>query len=211
MEWCYQEEQYRDGINFNLQTGSIMDLGIQGKNALLAASTSGLGLACPMAQAREGCIVYINGREAERLEKAQQHISQATGVQASLVQAGINTSAMVKSPRAAMSLSTTARNGLTAFSKAISFEAAADNVTLNNLLPERIDNPRQAFMAQKMVKDQGIDLAEARRRIAQTVAAKRFGTPQEFADACAFLCSAQAGFISGQNLQLDGGSYPGLI
>ena len=93
----------------------------------------------------------------------------------------------------------------------MSFEAAADNVTLNNLLPERIDTPRQAFMAQKMVKEQGIDLTEARRRIAQTLAAKRFGTPQEFADACAFLCSAQAGFISGQNLQLDGGSYPGLI
>ena len=70
---------------------------------------------------------------------------------------------------------------------------------------------RQAFMAQKMVKEQGIDLAEARRRITQTVAAKRFGTPQEFADACAFLCSAQAGFISGQNLQVDGGSYLGLI
>lgn len=43
------------------------------------------------------------------------------------------------------------------------------------------------------------------------MAAKRFGTPGEFADACAFLCSAQAGFISGQNLQLDGGSYHGLI
>jgi 3-oxoacyl-[acyl-carrier protein] reductase len=66
-------------------------------------------------------------------------------------------------------------------------------------------------MAQKMVKEQGIDLAEARRRITQTVAAKRFGTPQEFADACAFLCSAQAGYISGQNLQVDGGSYLGLI
>ena len=282
MECGHQEKQYRFGISFNLQTGSIMDLGIQGKKALLAASTSGLGLACATALAREGCIVYINGRDAERLEKAQQHISQATGVQAILVQGDINTpegrdtliqacpdtdilvnnnagpppgsladwdhaawisaleanllapvllirallpgmrsrrfgrivnitSAMVKSPRAAMSLSTTARTGLTAFSKAMSFEAAADNVTLNNLLPERIDTPRQAFMAQKMVKDQGIDLAEARRRIAQTVAAKRFGTPQEFADACAFLCSAQAGFISGQNLQLDGGSYPGLI
>jgi NAD(P)-dependent dehydrogenase (short-subunit alcohol dehydrogenase family) len=43
------------------------------------------------------------------------------------------------------------------------------------------------------------------------IAAKRFGTPEEFADACAFLCSAQAGFISGQNLQLDGGSYHGLL
>ena len=62
-----------------------------------------------------------------------------------------------------------------------------------------------------MVNEKDIDLAQARRRIAQTLAAKRFGTPHEFADACAFLCSAQAGFISGQNLQLDGGSYPGLI
>ena len=57
----------------------------------------------------------------------------------------------------------------------------------------------------------GISLDEARRRIAQTIAARRMGRPEEFGDACAYLCSAQAGFISGQNLQLDGGSYPGLI
>ena len=121
------------------------------------------------------------------------------------------TSAMVKSPRPHMALSTTARTGLTAFSKAMSFEAAVDNVTINNLLPERIDTPRQKFLAERMVKLHNIDYAEARRRIVETVAAKRFGTPSEFADACAFLCSEQAGFISGQNLQLDGGSYPGLI
>jgi 3-oxoacyl-[acyl-carrier protein] reductase len=47
--------------------------------------------------------------------------------------------------------------------------------------------------------------------MAETIAAKRLGDPAEFGDACAFLCSAQAGFISGQNLQLDGGSYAGLI
>ena len=58
---------------------------------------------------------------------------------------------------------------------------------------------------------QGLGRACAGRRIVDTVAAKRFGTPGEFADACAFLCSAQAGFISGQNLRLDGGSYHGLI
>jgi 3-oxoacyl-[acyl-carrier protein] reductase len=121
------------------------------------------------------------------------------------------TSAMVKSPRPHMALSTTARTGLTAFSKSVSIEAAADNVTLNNLLPERIDTPRQAFMAERMMKQHGITREEARQRIAETVAAKRFGLPGEFADACAFLCSAQAGFISGQNLQLDGGSYHGLI
>jgi 3-oxoacyl-[acyl-carrier protein] reductase len=121
------------------------------------------------------------------------------------------TSAMVKSPRATMALSTTARTGLTAFCKAMSFEAAADNVTINNLLPERFDTPRQQQMAERMMQRDGIGLDEARRRIAMTIAARRLGRPEEFGDACAFLCSAQAGFISGQNLQLDGGSYPGLI
>ncbi len=259
-----------------------MDLGLTGKKALVAASSSGLGLACATALAREGCTVFINGRDAGRLEQAHAAIAQETGVQVQAVVADVTshagrevligacpqadilvnnnagpppgeladwdhaawllaieanmlapillirallpgmrargfgrivniTSAMVKSPRAALALSTTARTGLTAFCKAMSFEAAADNVTINNLLPERIDTPRQQFMAQRMVKAQGIDMAEARRRITQTVAARRFGTPGEFADACAYLCSAQAGFISGQNLQLDGGSYAGLI
>jgi 3-oxoacyl-[acyl-carrier protein] reductase len=121
------------------------------------------------------------------------------------------TSAMVKSPSPSMGLSSAARTGLTAICKAISFEVAADNVTLNNLLPERIDTPRQEFMAQRMMRAQNIDRDEARRQIANSIAAKRFGEPEEFGAACAFLCSAQAGFISGQNLQLDGGSYRGLI
>ncbi len=258
-----------------------MDLGITGRRALVCASSSGLGLACATALAREGCSVWINGRNAERLESARRLVSQAGGavhaVVADLVtpagrdallaacpepdilinnNAGpppgeladwdhaawlaaleanllaplllvravlpgmrarrfgriVNiTSAMVKSPRATMALSTTARTGLTAFCKAMSFEAAADNVTINNLLPERIDTPRQQQMAQRMMQREHIDLDEARRRIVQTIAARRMGRPQEFGDACAFLCSAQAGFISGQNLQLDGGSYLGLI
>jgi 3-oxoacyl-[acyl-carrier protein] reductase len=121
------------------------------------------------------------------------------------------TSAMVKSPRPTMGLSTAARTGLTALCKSISHEVAPDNVTINNLLPERIDTGRQRFMAERMMKEQGITLEEARKQIADTISAKRFGLPGEFADACAFLCSAQAGFISGQNFQLDGGSYHGLI
>ena len=259
-----------------------MDLGITGRRALLAASSSGLGLACATALAREGCLVWINGRDAGRLEKARAQIEAQTGKRVSTVVADINTdagrvalvaacpeadilvtnnsgpppgkledwnheawmgaieanmlapvlliralvpgmrarrfgrivnitSAMVKSPRPHMALSTSARAGLTAFSKSLSLAVAVDNVTINNLLPERIDTPRQQFMADRMVKEQGISLEEARRQIAESIAAKRFGTPSEFADSCAFLCSAQAGFISGQNLQLDGGSYPGLI
>jgi 3-oxoacyl-[acyl-carrier protein] reductase len=121
------------------------------------------------------------------------------------------TSAMVKQPRPRMALSTGARAGLTAFAKSVSLDVAVDNVTINNMLPERIDTDRQRFMAERMMKDLGVDMAEARRRIADGIAAKRFGTPKEFGDACAFLCSVQASFISGQNLHLDGGSYPGLI
>ncbi|TBR29119.1 MAG: SDR family oxidoreductase [Reyranella sp.] len=121
------------------------------------------------------------------------------------------TSAMVKSPAPTMGLSTAARTGLVALCKSISHEVAPDNVTINNLLPERIDTDRQRYMAERMMKEQGIDMEEARRQIAQSISAKRFGLPSEFGDACAFLCSAQAGFISGQNLQLDGGSYRGLI
>jgi 3-oxoacyl-[acyl-carrier protein] reductase len=121
------------------------------------------------------------------------------------------TSAMVKSPHYVMGLSTSARAVLTGIYKAISVEVAADNVTINILLPERIDTPRQEFMARRMMSEQGIDRDEARRQIAMTLAAKMFGRPEGFGDACAFLCSSPAGFISGQNLQLDGGSYRGLI
>lgn len=121
------------------------------------------------------------------------------------------TSAMVKTPHAAMGLSTAARAGLTAVSKALAREAVVDNVTINNLLPERFDTPRQEFMVQRLMAEHGIGREEARRRIADTLPARRLGQPAEFGDACAFLCGARAGFITGQNLQLDGGAYAGLV
>jgi 3-oxoacyl-[acyl-carrier protein] reductase len=122
------------------------------------------------------------------------------------------TSAMTKSPRNPdLGLSSTARTGLMALSKSLSRAVAADNVTINNLLPERIDTDRQRFMAERIMKAKGVTMEEARRQIADTLPAKRFGRPEEFGDACAFLCSAQAGFITGQNLQLDGGGYEGLV
>ncbi len=121
------------------------------------------------------------------------------------------TSAMVKTPHAAMGLSTAARAALTALSKALAREAVADNVTLNNLLPERIDTPRQEFMAQRLMREHGITHDEALRRIVASIPAGRFGTPEEFGAACAFLCGARSGFITGQNLQLDGGAYAGLV
>ena len=121
------------------------------------------------------------------------------------------TSAMVKTPHAAMGLSTAARAGLTALSKALAREVIVDNVTINNLLPERFDTPRQEFMAQRMMKETGITRDEARARIAATLPANRLGDPREFGAACAFLCAATSGFMTGQNLQLDGGAYSALV
>jgi 3-oxoacyl-[acyl-carrier protein] reductase len=121
------------------------------------------------------------------------------------------TSAMVKAPRSHQGLSTTARAGLTAFSKALALDVAKDNVTINNLLPERIDTPRQQQLTERLMAAEGLDFAAARKKLEGTIAAKRFGTPEEFGDACAFLCSVQASYISGQNLQIDGGSFPGLM
>jgi 3-oxoacyl-[acyl-carrier protein] reductase len=121
------------------------------------------------------------------------------------------TSAMVTSPNPMMTLSVGARTGLTGVMKAISKEVVCDNVTINNILPERIDTGRQRQMAEIAVAVKGISLEEAYAEIAATVAAGRLGRPEEVGAACAFLCSAQAGFISGQNLHLDGGSYPGVI
>jgi 3-oxoacyl-[acyl-carrier protein] reductase len=121
------------------------------------------------------------------------------------------TSAMVKTPLAPMGLSTGARAGLTSLSKALSRQVAHANVTLNNLLPERIDTDRQRGMAELRAKLGGVTLEQAYDEMKKSIAAQRLGRPEEFGDACAFLCSAQAGYISGQNLQLDGGSYPGLV
>jgi 3-oxoacyl-[acyl-carrier protein] reductase len=121
------------------------------------------------------------------------------------------TSAMVKTPLAPMGLSTGARTGLTSVCKALSREVAHANVTLNNLLPERIDTGRQRSMAELRAKLGGVSVEQAYGEMKASIAAGRLGRPEELGDACAFLCSAQAGFISGQNLQLDGGSYAGLI
>ena len=259
-----------------------MELGIQGRKAIVCASSRGLGRACATSLAREGVAVVINGRDATTLAEVAEEIHAETGSLITPVAANLDeatgrehlvascpdadilvnnnagpapgrfedweheqwlaglesnllapamlirallpgmkergfgrivniTSAMVKTPLAPMALSTTARSGLTALCKAISKQAAPFNVTLNNLLPERIDTDRQVQMAKAASKMFGISYEEARAQQVDSIAAGRLGQPSEFGDACAFLCSAQAGYISGQNLQLDGGSYDGLV
>ncbi|MGH7790466.1 MAG: SDR family oxidoreductase, partial [Candidatus Binatia bacterium] len=83
--------------------------------------------------------------------------------------------------------------------------------TINNLLPERIDTDRQQQMAGLTAALNNISVEEAYDRIRATIPAGRLGRPGEVGDACAFLCGSQAGFITGQNLQLDGGAYAGLL
>ena len=121
------------------------------------------------------------------------------------------TSAMVKSPNPHQGLSTAARTALTAVCKAISREVVIDNVTINNLLPERIDTGRQVYLTERQAKIDGTSFEVARRKLADTIAAKRFGRTEEFGDLCAYLCSVQASFVCGQNIQVDGGSYRGLM
>jgi 3-oxoacyl-[acyl-carrier protein] reductase len=110
-----------------------------------------------------------------------------------------------------MGLSAGARAGRTSVCKALSQQVAWANLTNNNQLPERIDTDRQAQMAQLTAQINGISVEEAYEQMRARIPAGRLGRPEEVGDACAFLCSAQAGFISGQNLQLDGGTYPGLL
>ena len=121
------------------------------------------------------------------------------------------TSAMVTTPRPGLALSSGARAGLTAALKGLTTQAAASNVTINNILPERFDTDRQIAMARAAMASQGIDWDEARARQRAPVPAGRLGRPEEFGATCAFVCSAQAGYMTGMNIRLDGGSYPALL
>jgi len=259
-----------------------MNLGIEGRRAIVCAASKGLGKACATALAREGVQVTINSRDEGNLAAAAADILAATGrpvqsvagdialasTRAALLEACpqpdilvtnnggpmpgrfqdfdrdawisaldanliapalmigavidgmverrfgriVNIlSAMVKAPLAPMGLSSGARTGLLSYCKGVSREVASANVTINNLLPERIDTARQRFMAELSAAMKGQTVEQAYDDIRASIAAKRMGTPEEFADACAYLCSAQAGFVTGQSLQLDGGTYPGIV
>lgn len=259
-----------------------MNLGLEGKTAIVCASTSGLGLACAEALLAEGVHVAINGRHAERTKAVADELlarwpgqvlavvgdvttpegrnallatcpnpdilvnnnsGPEPGAFASLDEAMwldalranmvaplmliravlptmrerkfgriVNiTSAMVTTPRPLMALSSGARAGLTAALKGLLLEVAQDNVTFNNLLPERFDTDRQVRMAKALMEREGLTWDEARARQIETIPAKRLGKPAEFGSTCAFVCSVQASYMTGMNIRLDGGSYPALL
>ena len=259
-----------------------MDLGIDGKRAIVCAASKGLGKGCAMALAREGVAVTIVARTAGPLEATAAEIKAATGSAVTAVAADITTpdgraaalaacpapdilvnnaggpppgdfrdwtrddwiaaldanmltaielikatvdgmierrfgrivnitSAAVKAPIEALGLSNGARAGLTGFVAGIARQTVRHNVTINGLLPGPFETDRlRANMAAAAAKSGRPveELTEARR---QANPAGRFGDAAEFGAACAFLCSRHAGYITGQNLLLDGGAFPGTL
>ena len=121
------------------------------------------------------------------------------------------TSSMVKAPMGFLGLSNGARSGLTGFVGGLSREVAGNNVTVNNLLPGQFDTDRLRSTHEMMAGVRKSSLEEVREDAANSIPAGRFGTPDEFGAACAFLCSDLAGYITGQNILLDGGQFPGLL
>jgi 3-oxoacyl-[acyl-carrier protein] reductase len=117
------------------------------------------------------------------------------------------TSVSVKMPVLGLDLSSGARAGLTAFLAGVARSVAHANVTINNLLPGFIDTDRFRGGVEANAKTLGKSVADMRAAREAEVPAKRIGDPAEFGDACAFLCSAQAGYITGLNLLMDGGLH----
>ena len=121
------------------------------------------------------------------------------------------TSGSVKMPLIGLDLSSGARLGLTGFLAGVARSVAHANVTINFLLPGSFDTARQTSGLSKKAADRGVDIATVKAESEAGIPAKRFGEPSEFGAACAFLCSAQAGYITGQSLLIDGGAFPGVL
>ncbi len=121
------------------------------------------------------------------------------------------TSGAVKAPIAILGLSNGARSGLTGFVAGIARETPRHNVTINNLLPGQFDTDRLAKNFEAGAQRTGSTPEAVRASRQQQIPAGRFGDPAEFGAACAFLCSASAGYMTGQNILIDGGAYPGTF
>ncbi|HTP95183.1 MAG TPA: SDR family oxidoreductase [Burkholderiales bacterium] len=121
------------------------------------------------------------------------------------------TSSSVKMPIEILGLSNGARSGLTGFVAGLARKTVAHNVTINNLLPGAFDTDRIRGNLEFQSKSTGASIAELRAAREKTIPAGRFGQPDEFGAACAFLCSAHAGYVTGQNFLIDGGAYPGTF
>lgn len=259
-----------------------MDLGLQGRKAIVCAASQGLGKASAMALAREGVKLIIVARRRDVLVAAADDIERLTANRPQTVVADVTneegrsailgacsdpdilvnnaggpppgdfrnfgrddwikaldgnmlapialikatidgmiarkfgrivniTSHAVKAPVAILSLSNGARTGLTGFVAGLARSVAEHNVTVNNLLPGTFDTDRLKSNLSALAKNSSRELNEVTEEIRIANPTKRFGHPDEFGAACAFLCSTHAGYITGQNVLIDGGAYPGTF
>ncbi len=259
-----------------------MDLGINGRTAIVCAASKGLGKACAMQLAKEGVNVVISARTKADIEAAAEEIRKAANVKVTAVACDVTTeegrkqmlaacpnpdilinnaggpppgdfkdftlddwrkavewnmitplalikatvygmmdrkfgrilnitSQSVKAPIASLELSNGARAGLTGAVAVMARRAVRHNVTINNILPGPFETDRLRGSTRKAAEQQGIPVEKAMEIRKAGVPAGRFGQPEEFGAAAAFMCSAHAGFMTGQNLLLDGGIYPGTL
>jgi 3-oxoacyl-[acyl-carrier protein] reductase len=259
-----------------------VNLGLNGKKALVCAASKGLGRGCAEALAAEGVDLVIVARRSLELEATAEHIRQRFAVKVSTVACDITTeegraaalsacpqpdilinnaggppagdfrnfsdedwqralganmltpialiratldgmisrgfgrvvnitSAAVKAPIGVLGLSNGARAGLTGFVAGLARQVAPHGVTINNLLPGLFATDRLAVVTRAQAAEANLSLEEVTARQLQGIPCGRFGQIEEFGAACAFLCSIQAGYMTGQNLLLDGGSYPGVL
>jgi 3-oxoacyl-[acyl-carrier protein] reductase len=261
-----------------------MDLGLQGKTALVCGASKGLGRGCAEALAKEGVHVTMVARNAANLEQAANAIralihtdvviqvvacdittpegralalaacpqpdilvNNAAGpptgdfrdwereqwiaaldanmlTPIELIKATVDgmmargfgriiniTSSAVKAPIDVLGLSNGARSGLTGFVAGIARKTVARNVTINNLLPGAFETDRLKSTLMAMAKAEGMGSEEFLASRQTLIPAKRFGQAAEFGAFCAFLCSVHASYMTGQNILLDGGAYPGTF
>lgn len=261
-----------------------MDLGLQGKTALVCGASKGLGRSCAEALAKEGVHVTMVARNAANLEQAANAIRALihTDVVIQVVACDITTpegralalaacpqpdilvnnaagpptgdfrdwereqwiaaldanmltpielikttvdgmmargfgriinitSSAVKAPIDVLGLSNGARSGLTGFVAGIARKTVARNVTINNLLPGAFETDRLKSTLMAMAKAEGMGSEEFLASRQTLIPAKRFGQAAEFGAFCAFLCSVHASYMTGQNILLDGGAYPGTF
>ena len=253
-----------------------MDLGIEGKKAIVCASSRGLGKGCAWHLADAGCEVIVNGRNVEVTHATVEEIKKATGAKVTAIIADVSTAEGQKAILAAcpnpdilvnnnggpprrdfleldraaiiegviqnmitpielikaviepmkdrqfgrivnitslsvytavpgLDLSSGARAGLTSFLAGVARNYAGDNITINQILPGKMDTDRLKPAFEAAAKSKGISIDEARQQEMNSIPAKRLGTPDEFGALCAFLSSIHGGYITGRNFLVDGG------
>ncbi|MCV0426990.1 MAG: SDR family oxidoreductase [Roseibium sp.] len=256
-----------------------MDLGLEGKKAIVCASSRGLGKGCAEALAEAGCDIVLNGRNEAVLAATKAALETSYSVSVTSIAADVSTkegqrallaacpdpdilvnnnggpprrdyseldreallegaiqnfvtpveliqavvpgmkdrgfgrivnitSLSVKMPIEGLDLSSGARAGLTAFLAGVCRQLAPHGITINNLLPGKMDTDRLKGGFERAAQQSGTSIEAIRAAQSAEIPARRFGNAEEFGQACAFLCSRHAGYITGQNLLMDGGLYP---